>query len=100
MASLYDFLIKPIHLEFNRLTEGRDFFLICLVYSIVFLIVAWRTHRKKGWVAPFRELLTTKEKISIFLFSIVKNLPIVSGLIKKKMEKEEEKVSTLLNSEF
>lgn len=51
-------------------------------------------------MAPFRELLTTKEKISIFLFSIVKNLPIVSGLIKKKMEKEEEKVSTLLNSEF
>lgn len=97
---LYRSLVHPTQTWFNELTAGLDFFLVCCIYSAVFLIVAWKTRQPKGWVAPFRELLTPKERFGTFMLNLVKKIPIVSGIMRRKLEKEEIVISKLFDEEF
>jgi hypothetical protein len=97
---LYGTLVKPLHLWFNEATEGIDFFALCLVYTLVFLFVAWRTYRAKKWVGPFHELLTFRERVGAFGMKLLRALPIISSVFNKKLAKEESKASKLFDEEF
>lgn len=97
---LYVLLLKPLHTWFNHITEGIDFFAVCLVYSLVFLFVAWKTYRAKGWIAPFHELLTTKERLGAFGMNLLRSIPVISTIFNKKLAKEESKASKLFDEEF
>ena len=43
--------ITPLSNWFNQQTANIDFFGFCLIYSILFLFIGYRLHRRQGWVA-------------------------------------------------
>jgi uncharacterized membrane protein len=62
-----------------------NFFAFCLVYSIVFVLIAWKVHSETGWIRLFRELITSKEILGSLGMNILRKIPIISTIFEKSL---------------
>ena len=82
-----NWFVNPISDWFNKETEKFDFFLFCVVYSVIFLMIGYLYHRRSGWVAKNRELLSFKEIMGAKIIEVISSLPLVKSWWKRKLRK-------------
>ena len=90
----------PFRLWFNQKMQSVDFFGFCALYALLFVVLGWRLHRKQGWVAGTKEILTFKERLGAWVINLISTTPVIKGWWARKLKKEEAKVEALFDAEF
>jgi hypothetical protein len=79
--------VTPLSDWFNYQTSKIDFFLFCIIYSLIFIYIGYSYHKRTGWVAKNRELLSMKEIIGAKIIETISTLPLVKIWWKNKLRK-------------